>query len=71
MSFFNFLLRMELKTVGSNSIYFTLTSIVISLILMILLWSQNIHIFICAFVGFLIFWERLLVFKIKNTTSKL
>lgn len=71
MSFFNFLLRVELNTVGSNPICFALISIIFSLILMILLWYQNINIFICIFIGFLILWERYLIFKIKNAGFKL
>ncbi len=71
MNFFNFLLMLELRIVSLNPIYFSLTSIFFSSILIILLWYQNINIFICIFIGFLILWERYLIFKIKKAGFKL
>ncbi|KLT98853.1 putative membrane protein [Acinetobacter baumannii] len=38
---------------------------------MILLWNQNINTFLCIFIGALIFWERYLILKIKNTDRNL
>ncbi|HFF5691285.1 TPA: hypothetical protein ACGDTA_000463, partial [Acinetobacter baumannii] len=61
----------ELKTVSSNPTFTILTSVIFSIILMILLWNQNINTFLCIFIGALIFWERYLILKIKNTDRNL
>ncbi|TPT57062.1 hypothetical protein FJU60_18555 [Acinetobacter baumannii] len=71
MNFLDTLLKVELKTVSSNPTFTILTSIIFSIILMILLWNQNINTFLCIFIGALIFWERYLILKIKNTDRNL
>ncbi|HFF5122287.1 TPA: hypothetical protein ACGDM7_003437, partial [Acinetobacter baumannii] len=63
--------KVELKTVSSNPTFTILTSVIFSIILMILLWNQNINTFLCIFIGALIFWERYLILKIKNTDRNL
>ncbi|HGH3767203.1 TPA: hypothetical protein ACJK8C_001683, partial [Acinetobacter baumannii] len=65
MNFLDTLLKVELKTVSSNPTFTILTSVIFSIILMILLWNQNINTFLCIFIGALIFWERYLILKIK------
>lgn len=69
--FLDTLLKVELKTVSSNPTFTILTSVIFSIILMILLWNQNINTFLCIFIGALIFWERYLILKIKNTDRNL
>ncbi|EPQ6480283.1 hypothetical protein MXF92_003736, partial [Acinetobacter baumannii] len=64
MNFLDTLLKVELKTVSSNPTFTILTSVIFSIILMILLWNQNINTFLCIFIGALIFWERYLILKI-------
>ncbi|AML70073.1 Uncharacterised protein [Acinetobacter baumannii] len=71
MNFLDTLLKVELKTVSSNPTFTILTSVIFSIILMILLWNQNINTFLCIFIGALIFWERYLILKIKNTDRNL
>ncbi|PQL74941.1 hypothetical protein CV949_014440 [Acinetobacter baumannii] len=71
MNFLDTLLKVELKTVSSNPTFTILTSVIFSIILMILLWNQNINTFLCIFIGVLIFWERYLILKIKNTDRNL
>ncbi|EPQ6411818.1 hypothetical protein MWT62_003635, partial [Acinetobacter baumannii] len=63
MNFLDTLLKVELKTVSSNPTFTILTSVIFSIILMILLWNQNINTFLCIFIGALIFWERYLILK--------
>lgn len=71
MNFLDTLLKVELKTVSSNPTFAILTSVIFSIIFMILLWNQNINTFLCIFIGVLIFWERYLILKIKNTDRNL
>ncbi|MCE6342283.1 hypothetical protein KR654_18935, partial [Acinetobacter baumannii] len=61
MNFLDTLLKVELKTVSSNPTFTILTSVIFSIILMILLWDQNINTFLCIFIGALIFGERYLI----------